>query len=96
MLLLAFLLSLIALLFTAGSCEHRICEWKPWNDSPENHGFKLFCEAEKGAEDPVEWKCGENYVGHSGLMVADWDRLGDNILELGELCRLTRGWSSAC
>lgn len=45
-----------------------------------------FCQAKKSMSIPVvNWTCGENYIGKVGTLVADWNVLRDNVLEMGEL-----------
>lgn len=68
------LLALLALVVLARTALAGIfiCTWRPWTDSPENHGYGNFCvaHARRIDETHVEWHCEDRDIGRD-VVVAD-------------------------
>lgn len=78
------LLTISAAWFTQVLGHHHQCAWKAGSGSPLTYGYSLFCIARYHSEDSNHYHCDSSTGLGSKAMVADWNKLKPNVLEIGE------------
>lgn len=103
MLYLLLTLILVGLLLNFAAAKHAVCYWTgPGTGTPEQQGFSFFCVGKRydgiiNANTPdrreiLSWQC-DGFEDHP--VVADWNKLRDDILEISTACG-GNGYSGDC
>ena len=66
--------------------EHKVCSWVIGVGSPERYGYYEFCvgSIKNNTGTTAEYRCPDDQKLRKNLLVADWGKLGAQILEWGK------------